>query len=101
MAETPREPDLAPGERIEHHEVTERVTPGVEPGVPRRGSPMWAWVLPLVILALVLVWYVLSRGEPASPVDAIEDIGMRLSDVGSAPLAVHDLAARLPGGLVT
>lgn len=72
MTETPGEQPLAPGERIEHHEVTERVSPIAES--PRRGPGMLPWLLPLVILVLILAWYVLSRGEPASPIDAIENV---------------------------
>jgi hypothetical protein len=86
MDETPREPPLAPGERIEHHEVTQRVAPGTDPvAQQRRGSPMWPWLLPLVILAIALVWYVLSRGDPASPVDAIDDVEIQAPDVDVEP----------------
>lgn len=32
---------------------------------------MWAWVLPLVVVAIALMWYVLTRGEPTSPLDLV------------------------------
>lgn len=84
MDETPREPPLAPNERIERHEVTRRVPAGEPTTPPGRGSPMWVWVLPLVILALVLAWYVLSRGEPTSPVDAIDNVELQAPDIDIA-----------------
>ena len=80
MAETPREPPLTPGERIEHHEVTERVSPKTEPAPIRRGPGILPWLIALVILVLVLVWYVLSRAEPTSPIDAIDNVEIGASD---------------------
>lgn len=32
-------------------------------------SPMWVWVLPLVLVVLLLAWYVATRGEPRAPFD--------------------------------
>ncbi len=90
MDETPRNPHtpgerpLAPGERIEHHEITHR-SPAEQAPAPRRGTPMWLFVVPLVILALVLVWYVLTRGEPTSPIEAIENIEFQAPAVDGSP----------------
>ena len=83
MDETPREPPLAPGERIEHHEVTRRVSPATDTSPPRGGPGMLPWLLPLVILVLVLAWYVLSRGEPTSPADAIENVEIGAAEGGA------------------
>ena len=59
MEERPPEP----GERIEREVIVERTISDSGADAPRR-SPMWAWVIPLVIVALVLMWYVITRGEP-------------------------------------
>ena len=85
MDESPRDPPPPSGERTERHEVTHRVPADRGPATSRQGSPMWAWVLPLAILALVLVWYVLSRGEPNSPIDAIDNIELQAPDIGAGP----------------
>ena len=80
MEETPREPPLQPGERVEHREVTERVSPGRE--VPaRRGTPMWVWLLPLVLVAVFLAWYVLTTGEPSSPMGGADRIEIDVPEV--------------------
>jgi hypothetical protein len=53
------------GKRIEREVIVERTTTGGGTDAPPRSS-MWAWVLPLVIVVLVLMWYVVTRGEPRS-----------------------------------
>jgi hypothetical protein len=56
-----------PGERIERKVVIEERSPSSGgPHRPARSS-MWMWVLPLVIIVLLLMWYVFTRGEPRSP----------------------------------
>jgi hypothetical protein len=85
MDETPREPPLAPGERIEHHEVTQRVPADGEPVPARRGSPMWPWLVPLVLLVLFLAWYIFTRGEPSSPIDAVDDVEVVTPDIDVEP----------------
>ena len=71
--QTPRDPAIPGTERVERIEYIERVPGGPEtPAAPRQSSsPMWVWVLPLVLVVLALIWYVLSRGEPTSPVEII------------------------------
>jgi hypothetical protein len=76
MTEYPRgsEPDPtptpAPGERIERTEIIDR-TSSATTTRPRGSAPMWAWVLPLVLVVIALVWYILTRGEPESPLDRV------------------------------
>jgi hypothetical protein len=85
--QTPGDP-LTPGtERVERIEYIERVpSDATPPRANRESSPMWVWVLPLVLVAIALIWYVLSRGEPTSPVEIITLI----ADVRiTAPLASH------------
>jgi hypothetical protein len=60
-----------PVERVERIEVIERSPGGVE---SRRAAPMWAWLLPLVIVVVALVWYILTRGEPTSPAEVITSL---------------------------
>ncbi|MEX2571455.1 MAG: hypothetical protein WD737_09110 [Gemmatimonadota bacterium] len=67
MDENPQQP-AEPGERIEYHEVIERER-GAERG--GRGIPMWVWLMPLVIVVIALMWYVLTRAEPASPLNLL------------------------------
>lgn len=59
-----------PVERVERIEVIER-TPAAGPA--RSATPMWVWLLPLVIIVLALVWYILARGNPVSPGEVIEE----------------------------
>ena len=67
----PRDPDTPGTERVERVEYIERVPTNTPVPGPRSSSPMWAWVLPLVLVAIALIWYVLSRGEPTPPVEII------------------------------
>src|SRR5688572_19045002 len=62
----------APGERIERHEVVERVSRGAE--AAPRATPMWAWVLPLVLVVLALAWFIFARGEPVNPLSNLPDV---------------------------
>jgi hypothetical protein len=55
-------------ERIEHHEVVERAGPADRE--PRRpGTPLWLWLLPLVLVVIALAWFVFTQGQPRSPVE--------------------------------
>jgi hypothetical protein len=62
----------APGERVERHEVVERVASDAAP--PPRATPMWVWVLPLVLVVLALAWFIFARGEPADPLSSLPDV---------------------------
>jgi hypothetical protein len=55
-------------ERIEHHEVVERDVP-VNRGVRRAGTPLWIWIIPLVLVVIALVWFIMTQGQPRSPVE--------------------------------
>lgn len=97
MEETPREPPLQPGERVEHHEVTERVpqneTERTPPGREvrsRRGTPMWAWLIPLVIVVLFLAWYVLTSGEPSSPIGGTDRIELEVPEIDPPNPAIEN-----------
>lgn len=59
-------PPVAPGERIERHEVVESVPAD---GQPRRsrGTSMAVWLIPLVLVVFFLMWYVMQEGTPDSP----------------------------------
>ncbi len=66
----PSPPHPAPGERIERTEIIES-TSSANPERPRGTAPMWAWVVPLVLVVILLVWYILTRGQPESPLDRV------------------------------
>jgi hypothetical protein len=72
---TPPEPSQPspPVERVERHEVVERQSGPARYDSPARGAavPMWAWLIPLVLLVAVLIWFIFTRGEPRSPGDMI------------------------------
>jgi hypothetical protein len=78
MDERPREPAPEPGERIERREVVERSSPAgpVRESPPPRpaATPMWLWIFPLVLVVIVLVWFILTRAEPRSPVGEIREV---------------------------
>ena len=59
-------PPVAPGERIERHEVVESVPADAEPR-RSRGTPMAFWLIPLVLIVIFLMWYVMQEGTPDSP----------------------------------
>lgn len=103
MNETPRDPEPLPGERIERHEVVERGptdAPLTETryatSPPPRATPMWIWVLPLVILVIVLVWFVLSRGEPRSPLDSVRDVEVGAPAVQERTIEIEAPRIELP-----
>jgi hypothetical protein len=64
MEDRPREPVPPRDEVVERHEVVEqRVT---RDGAYRGGTrpvSSWIWLVPLLIVVVLLVWYVLTRGE--------------------------------------
>ncbi len=65
MAEYRPSPPPERREVIERHEVVERNDAPVPPAAePRSGGLDWIWVVLLVLVALVLVWFVFSRGQP-------------------------------------
>jgi hypothetical protein len=74
----------APGERIERTEIVESSSSGAA-SRPRGSAPMWAWVLPLVLVAIVLVWYILTRGQPESPLDRVTPDVFESNDAIEAP----------------
>lgn len=66
--------ETAPGGNPREVEPAGPADPYLPPAEPRRSRrvlPMWAWVLPLVVVAIALMWYVLTRGEPTSPLDLV------------------------------
>lgn len=65
MAEYRHSPPPERREVIERHEVVERSdAPGPPAAAPRSGGFDWIWVVLLVLVALGLVWFVFSRGQP-------------------------------------
>jgi hypothetical protein len=50
-------------ERIERREVVERSPAPERPAA----TPMWLWVLPLVVVVIALAWFIFTRGEPRAP----------------------------------
>ena len=73
MDENPRVPQPPPAERVEHREVVER-TPASPVERPRGTTPIWVWLLPLVLVVLALVWYILTTGQPSSPVGSAPEV---------------------------
>jgi cobalamin biosynthesis Mg chelatase CobN len=55
-------PHPAPVERVERTEIIERSSSSGQPDTRKGSSPMWAWVLPLVLIVLVLAYYIFTRG---------------------------------------
>jgi hypothetical protein len=60
-----REYTPGPGERT-HRAGAVEPSSGPHTRAPRP-VPMWVWLLPLVLTAIVLSWYVFTRGEPHRP----------------------------------
>jgi hypothetical protein len=71
MDETPEGRRPPPEERIERIEVVERDRPTTVRVEAERGGgvPMWAWLLPLVLVVIVLAWFIFTQGEPRSPLE--------------------------------
>jgi hypothetical protein len=79
MARIPEDEGREPPPRrevVERHEIVERDVPAERDVAPERtevhhhaapSSRGWLWVLPLVVLAAVLAWYALTRGQPTAP----------------------------------
>jgi len=53
-------------ERLERRPVVERES--IDPPPARSAAtPLWLWILPLVLVVIGLTWYIFSRGEPSPP----------------------------------
>ncbi len=89
MAEYREGPERGPRERVEHTEVYER-TPADAPTSGRRSSSIALIVIPLVLVALLLLWYVLSRAEPTSPLEGLNRPGAA-GEVESPAVDVVDI----------
>jgi hypothetical protein len=63
MDEIPREPRVERHEIVERHETVERNGDPDTVTVHQRPSNAWLWMIPLLVVVLLLLWYVLSRGE--------------------------------------
>jgi hypothetical protein len=63
MDERPREPRVERHEVVERHETVERDGRAETVTVHQRPSNAWLWMIPLLLIVLLLLWYVLSRGE--------------------------------------
>jgi hypothetical protein len=66
MEERPRDPGVERQEVIERREVVERDRPVDRVTVHERsgGTAAWIWIVPLLLVVLLLLWYVMTRGEP-------------------------------------
>lgn len=96
MARHPDEPPPERGETVERHEVVERHSgSGASPRRDPGGGTAWIWIALLVLVVLGLLWYVLSRGEPATPVERT-DVNVEAPEV-STPTVERDIGIRTPG----
>jgi hypothetical protein len=109
MDETPRERTPAPGdpleprettppranERIERVEVVER-GPATNRVEEPRGTPMWVWLLPLVLVVMVLAWFIFTRAEPSSPFGRQSPIQIQTPAVGVPEPAIQAPTVTLP-----
>jgi hypothetical protein len=64
MEERPREPRVERHEVIERHETVERNGEADTVTVHQRSSNAWLWIVPILVVVVLLLWYVMSRGEP-------------------------------------
>jgi hypothetical protein len=70
MDERPRDPNIERQEVVERREIVERDRTVARDPVDRvtvhesRGPRAAIWLIPLVIVVALLLWYVMSRGQP-------------------------------------
>jgi hypothetical protein len=95
MDETPRQPRERE-EVVERREIVERdVAPARDPDRvvvhERTGTSSLVWAVPLLIVVALLLWYVMSRGEPTQ---------VQLPDVSApqieAPTTTERIEIQLP-----
>lgn len=79
-------------EPVQRREVVEK-TEVVNTAPPRQSTPMAIWLIPLVLIVIALVWFVLSSGEPSSPVDSVRDIQIESPEINAPDVDVEVPAA--------
>jgi hypothetical protein len=95
MHEEPRPPA---GERVERVERRETVTTGPEGEPPRVASatPMWLWIMPLVLVVVGLVWFIFTQAEPRSPVDPVREVEIVAPEINIGTSGDPGPAVELP-----
>jgi len=63
-----RPPEPPPPDVYAEGTVSRETSYTVRRDPPPPGTPLWLWLIPLVLVVVALVWFIFTQGEPRAPI---------------------------------